>query len=52
MAQHDNGTGTRYESLGQKLEMFINKLNLVTAEIDEIKRQQTELLDFIKSKLK
>jgi len=32
--------------------MFINKLNLVTAEIDEIKRQQTELLDFIKSKLK
>jgi hypothetical protein len=32
--------------------MFIEKLNSVTAEIDEIKKQQSELLDYIKSKLK
>jgi hypothetical protein len=32
--------------------MFIDKLNAVKTEIDEIKQQQAEILEYIKSKLK
>ena len=52
LAQHDNGSGTRYESLENKLGQFIEKLNLVKSEMDEIKSQQAEILNYIKSKLK
>jgi hypothetical protein len=52
LAKHDNGAGPRYEKLEEKLGEFIEKLSVVTSEIDQIKQQQAEILDFIKSKLK
>ena len=52
LAKHDNGSGPRYESLEIKLGQFIEKLNAVKTEIDEIKQQQAEILNYIKSKLK
>ena len=52
VAKHNDGAGTRYESLEKKLGLFIEKLNSVTSEIDEIKQQQAEILNYIKSKLK
>jgi hypothetical protein len=52
LVKHDNGSGPRYESLEIKLEQFIEKLNSVKSEINEIKQQQAEILDYIKSRLK
>ena len=52
LAKHDDGSGPRYERLEIKLGQFIEKLNAVKTEINEIKQQQAEILDYIKSKLK
>ena len=52
LVKHDNGSGPRYESLEVKLELFIEKLNAVKSEINEIKQQQAEILNYIKSRLK
>jgi molecular chaperone GrpE (heat shock protein) len=52
LAKHNNGAGPRYESLEKQLEQFIEKLNSVKAEMDEIKQQQAEILNYIKSRLK
>ena len=52
LAKHNNGAGPRYERLEVKLEQFIEKLNSVKSEINEIKQQQAEILNYIKSRLK
>jgi hypothetical protein len=52
LAEHNDGSGPRYESLEKKLGTFIEKLNAVKSEINEIKQQQAEILEYIKSRLK
>ena len=50
--QHDNAAGPRYESLELRLLAFIEKLNAMNAEVEEIKNQQRLLLDLLKKTIK
>lgn len=49
MDQHNDAAGPQYESLERKLVEFIEKLDKLTQELNEIKQQQQVLTDMIKN---
>ena len=51
MDKHNDGASTRYAKLEEKLAEFILKFDCMTTEMNEIKKQQAELLEFIKQQL-
>jgi hypothetical protein len=50
--QHNDDAGARYESLELRLLEFIKKLDMLYAEMDQIKTQQHQLTTMFKEKLK
>jgi hypothetical protein len=50
--KHDNAAGTRFELLESRLLDFIEKLDRMNSEVEEIKKQQRELLDLLRKKIK
>ena len=52
MDQHNDDAGARYESLELRLLEFIKKLDMLYAEMDQIKTQQSQLTTMFKEKLK
>jgi len=50
--KHNDEANTRFEHLESRLSEFITKLDAMTAEMDYIKKQQQDLLDILKEKLK
>lgn len=52
MDQHNDRAGTRFQTLEARLAEFIDKLDQVTAEIDNIKKQQQDLLEIIRQTIK
>ena len=49
--KHDNAAGTRFEFLESRLLDFIEKLDKMNSEVEEIKKQQRELLDLLRKKI-
>lgn len=52
MDKHSDGAGARYAKLEGRLEILIKRLDQMTQEVVEIKQQQADILDFIKTNVK
>ena len=52
MDKHSDGAGARYAKLEDRLEILIKRLDEMTQEVVEIKQQQADILDFIKTTVK
>lgn len=52
MDKHSDGAGARYAKLEDRLEILIKRLDQMTQEVVEIKQQQADILDFIKTNVK
>jgi hypothetical protein len=49
--KHNDGTGDRFVQLESKLVEFIDKLNCVSTELENIKQQQHDLIELVKQTL-
>ncbi len=49
--KHNDGAGSRYAKLEERLAEFISKFDCMATEMNEIKRQQAELIEFVKEQL-
>jgi len=50
--KHHDGASTRYAMLEERLAEFISKFDCMAAEMNEIKQQQAELIEFVKQQFK
>jgi len=50
--EHSDGAGPRYLMLEKRLAILIDRLDEMTQEVLEIKQQQTDILEFIKTTTK
>jgi predicted transcriptional regulator len=50
--KHNDGAGTRFQSLEKRLADFIERFDAMTEEMLAIKKQQEDLIKLIKEKVK
>jgi hypothetical protein len=50
--QHHDGASTRYAMLEARLAEFISKFDTMADEMSEIKKQQADLIEFVKQQFK
>jgi hypothetical protein len=52
MDKHNNDTGDKFVKLEEKLMEFIGKLECISTDIENIKKQQNDLIELVKEKFK
>jgi hypothetical protein len=50
--QHNDGTGDKFVKLEEKLIKFIDKLECISTEMQNIKKQQHDLIKLVEEKFK
>lgn len=52
MDKHNDGTGDKFVKLEEKLMEFIDKLECISTDMENIKKQQNDLIKLVKEKFK
>ena len=50
--KHNDGTGDKFVKLEEKLVEFITKLECISTDMENIKKQQNDLIKLVKEKFK